>query len=171
MKPEHRRRQAEREKRKAAVRGTHLEQLAGAGALRTAALEQADRHLDRIAKLLPDALAGGLSLAEIARVTGVSRPTLYELKGRYGERVSDLRLALLQAVATKGPIPSGELRKQFGHRSEQLTQTLRSFEERGLIEYFPIDDDQDDVSVDLTPEGLESLEHWFEHAEQREAGA
>ena len=69
------------------------------GAARELALLQAEQQLDRLARLLPNALAGGLSLAEISRVTGVSRPTLYELKARYDDSDADLRLAVLQAVA------------------------------------------------------------------------
>ena len=159
--------QAEREKRRAAVRGVHLEQLAGAGALRSAALEKADQQLDRIAKLLPDALAAGLSLVEIARVTGVSRPTLYELRGRYGDSASDLGLALLQTLATSGPLPLDRLHVHLGRKGPKLAPVLDSFNRQDLIEYAPLED-QDGVSVDLTAKGIVALEHWFEETIEQE---
>src|SRR5687768_12447410 len=92
------------ERGRAAVRALHLDNLEKAGADRAAALRLVDEHLDRIAQMLPLALQAGISLSEISRVTGVSRPTLYELRGRYADSPGDLELAVLQSVATGGPI-------------------------------------------------------------------
>src|SRR5947208_54840 len=106
--------EGQREKRRATVRGLHLAELDDAGRARADALSRADEQLDRIARLLPDALRAGLTLTEIARVTGVSRPTLYELRGRYGEAASDVQLALLQSIATRGPLSVDDLFQHVG---------------------------------------------------------
>ena len=75
------------EKGKALVRALHLSELVATSKAREVALHEAEAQFDRIARLLPDALKGGISMTEIARVTGISRPTLYELRARYGGSV------------------------------------------------------------------------------------
>lgn len=50
--------------------------LAEHGNRRRAALEQASAELDAIAELAPAALAAGITKVEIAKLGGVSRPTL-----------------------------------------------------------------------------------------------
>jgi DNA invertase Pin-like site-specific DNA recombinase len=50
------------------------------GETRRQALTTAEQALDDIAKLLPAALEAGLTTTEIAKLTGVSRPTIYTLK-------------------------------------------------------------------------------------------
>ena len=164
-------RRASREKGRAAARSVHLAELESVGAARAAALTAADKHLDRIARLLPDALKAGLTLVEIARITGVSRPTLYELRGRYGESASDLRLAVLQALATRGPLPFEELLKDFGRSRKEFERTLESFGQDGLIEYVPLDDEDGGPAVELSGEGFERLEHWFEAIADEDAPA
>jgi hypothetical protein len=66
-----------REKGKATVRALHLSELESAGRARAGALAEAEKQLDRVARLLPDAVGGGLSLSEIAgrRSTSYGRVT------------------------------------------------------------------------------------------------
>jgi hypothetical protein len=101
-----------REKGKATVRALHLSELEAAGAARARAIAEADKQLDRVARLLPDALSGGLSLSEIGRVARVSRQTLYELRARYSDSDGDLRLAVLQSVAWMQPTTADEVAEQ-----------------------------------------------------------
>ena len=63
---------AAREKARGVMRGLHLGALEEAGHARGAALEEADQQLQRIGRLLMDALDAGLTMAEIGRLTGVS---------------------------------------------------------------------------------------------------
>jgi DNA-binding IclR family transcriptional regulator len=56
-----------------------LVELSQTGERRQQALEQAQAELDRIAELAGEAVGEGIAIAEIARLTGVSRPTIYEL--------------------------------------------------------------------------------------------
>jgi DNA-binding MarR family transcriptional regulator len=154
--------EAAQEKRRGVVRALHTAELEQAGRFRAAALEEADRQLDRIARLLPDALSGGLNLTEIARITGVSRPTLYELRARYGESASDLHLAVLQSLATRGAQELSDLRRQIGRPLKDIRPVLDSFVKQGFID--------EDVDVDgpeeprmlmwLTSKGEALLEHW-----------
>src|SRR5580704_10596521 len=87
-----------RQKGQGIVRALHESELANAGNERVQALRRAEDQLDRIARLLPGALEAGVGMTEIARITGVSRPTLYELRARYADSARDLRLAVLQAL-------------------------------------------------------------------------
>jgi len=72
------------------------------GAQRAAALKAAEAQLERVARLLPNALGAGLSLTEISRLTDVSRPTLYQLRARQTAAEGNVRLAILQTVANHG---------------------------------------------------------------------
>lgn len=157
------------EKGRALVRGLHLSELQASGAARAMALHEADVQLDRIARLLPDALQAGLSLAEIARVAGVSRPTLYELRARYGGSVGDMRLAVLQTLANRGPLLDSELAEYVGGdaaaRSEAISRYLGT-----CIEIDPGPDNHAILSI--TGEGLELLDAWvfqIEDVEDNEA--
>ena len=154
--------EAAQEKRRGVVRALHTAELEQAGRFRAAALDEADRQLDRIARLLPDALGGGLNLTEIARITGVSRPTLYELRARYGDSASDLHLAVLQSLATRGTQEVAELTQRIGRPPSEIRRVVDSFVKQGFVE--------EDVEVNLpdeprllmwlTSKGETLLEHW-----------
>ena len=144
------------EKGRALVRSLHLSELQAAGAARAVALHEADVQLDRVARLLPDVLAGGLSLTEISRVTGVSRPTLYELRGRYSDSPQDLRLAVLQAIASRGTLTPAGLYELLGGRSAERERIVGDLQDQDIIE-FEIDDEPYYV---LTHGGFALLEHW-----------
>jgi DNA-binding MarR family transcriptional regulator len=154
--------EATQEKRRGVVRALHTAELEQAGRFRAAALEEADRQLDRIARLLPDALSGGLNLSEIGRITGVSRPTLYELRARYGESASDLPLAVLQSLATRGTQELDDLTRHIGRTASDIRAVVKSFVEQGFIEEDVEVDDPDDprLLMWLTPKGADLLEHW-----------
>lgn len=68
------------EKGKSVVRALHLTELEDAGEARSVAADRAKVEREVIRSLLPGSLQVGLSLSEISRVTGVSRPTLYAWK-------------------------------------------------------------------------------------------
>jgi transposase len=150
-----------REKGRALVRALHVEQLEDAGMERHAALQAAEGHLDRIARLLPAALAGGLSLTEIARITGVSRPTLYELRARYSDQPLDLSLGVLQAVATSGSLTEPQLRERLRRPPQDVSRTVAEFERQGFVE-FDIDEDEEGKRpiFFLTEKGYDLLAHW-----------
>ncbi len=150
------------EKGRALVRSLHLSELQAAGAARAVALHEADVQLDRIAKLLPDALAGGISLTEVSRVSGVSRPTLYDLRGRYSDSPRGLRLAILQAIASRGNVTPDDLAESVGGLAGEREQVLRDLRSQDLIEL----DFDDEPYYALTRGGFDVLEHWtFEDLE------
>jgi DNA-binding phage protein len=115
-----------REQGKALVRSTHLSELRAAGAARAAALNESEQQLDRIARVMPNALNAGISLAEIARNTGVSRQTLYELKPRY-DPSGDIQLAVLQTIATRQPITTRELAQHLNRSIRTVRPVVQSF--------------------------------------------
>jgi DNA-binding MarR family transcriptional regulator len=151
----------QQEKGKALARAVHASELQVAGDKRELALHEADVQLDRIAQLLPNALQAGLNIAEIARITRVSRPTLYELKARYGE--GDISLAVLQSVASRTPITPTELAECLGRDEREVTKAARAHIDAGLIDWEPItwrDTGETEMAYELTLKGLEALEAW-----------
>lgn len=161
------------EKGRAIVRTLHANALQEAGAARRAALETAEAELDRIARLMPAALKGGLSLAEIARVTGVSRPTLYELRARYSESDADLRLAVLQTLATEGALSESELSRRLGGPRKGLSALIQALLDQGFLDGGVEEGDDGPYPLfSLSPQGLDLLEHWTfeEERAEREGG-
>jgi hypothetical protein len=156
------------EKGKALVRALHLSELAAASKARELALHEAESQFDRVARLLPDALNGGISMTEIARVTGISRPTLYELRARYGGSVGDLRLAILQAIIANHAVTVAALSERLGRPSKDISLVVEEFLSGDLLH-----EDVEEVGPEeweqrfyVTSNGLAFLEHWeFELAE------
>jgi hypothetical protein len=124
-----------RQKGAGVVRALHETELANAGAERADALRRAEYQLDRIARLLPDALDAGLGMTEIAQLTGVSRPTLYELKARYSESPRDLRLAVLQALMRRETSFPDSLPVHLKRSAAEIRPVLQEFFKLGWIEW------------------------------------
>jgi transposase-like protein len=161
------------EKGKALVRALHLSEFAAAGAARGLALHQIDEQLERVARLLPDALQAGISMSEIARTTGISRPTLYELRARYGGTVGDLRLAVLQVIATSDGSTVDALVERLGRPASEIEAVVAEYEQKELLASEPVRVSEEDHEMQLfmTPHGIRMLEAWiFEADEERENG-
>ena len=159
-----------REKGRALARAVHVSELQAAGAARALALHEAEQQLDRVARLLPDALEAGLSLSEISRITGVSRPTLYELRGRYGGSERDLTLAVLQAVASRGPLTMGELADWLSRDEAEVGRVVRAHIESDRMDWDP-ESRPGSVAVEITSRGLDALEGWEFVMDERDAAA
>jgi len=166
-----------RERAKAAARSVFLGELTDLGRQRTEALQRAEDLADRIARVLPDALAAGIQLTEIGKVTGVSRPTLYTLRARYEVRPHGLHLAVIGALANGGRLDS-DLAEAIG---EPIDDVLRQLEEDGEIQSRVIDveDSGDDgqggswvTAYELTRQGVGVLEDWafdqWQHEKEQE---
>lgn len=160
------------EKGKALVRALHLSELSLAGKARALALHEADEQLDRIARLLPDALQGGISMTEIGRITNVSRPTLYELRGRYGGSVGDLRLAILQAIITNNAVTAEQLVERLGRPRADIDLVVDEFLGGELVEIEPeeVVPGEWEQQLCLTVKGLAFLEHWQFEADADDEG-
>jgi transcriptional regulator with XRE-family HTH domain len=151
-----------REQGRALVRALHVSELQAAGAARNVALHEAELQLDRIARLLPDATQGGLTLAEVARITGVSRPTLYQLRARYGD-AGDIRLAVLQTVANEGEIPLPEVVSTIARDDKETESTAFALVDEGLLEIDPVtylDTGETVPGLSLSHQGADTLEAW-----------
>jgi hypothetical protein len=150
----------------------HSGQLAHAGKARDLALHGAEEQLDRIARLLPDALGGGISLTEISRVTGVSRPTLYELRARYGGSVGDLRLAILQAAITANAVTPDQLVERLSRSITEIKPVVDDFLAGELLDvhHEQVGEDRWEEQLHLTEKGLVFLEHWRFEADGGEVG-
>lgn len=149
----------QREKGRGLVRALHLSELQAAGAARELALHEAEQQVDRIARVLPDALAAGLNMSEVARVTGVSRPTLYELRGRYADR--DLTLAVFQTIANRGRATGPEIAEHLGRPMKRIGAVLKDLLEQQMVRE-DFNDEPDDPAMEywLTDAGFAALEHY-----------
>ena len=149
----------QQEKGKQLVRSVHLGELQAAGEARATALRQAEEQLDRIARLLPDALDGGVRITEIARLTGVSRQTLYELRARYSDSPRDLTLAVMQALLTQYPATAEEVANHLGRSVSDVEAVLKRLRDEGFADWdyesFP-----DAFVTHLTIQGFKAFEDW-----------
>jgi DNA-binding phage protein len=167
----------QREKGRAVLRALHENELADAGAQRAAAIMRAEEQLDRIARLLPDAIEAGLGITEIARLTGLSRPTLYELRGRYSDSPRDLRIAVLQALMRHETSFPDTLPLHLKRSAAEIRPVIEDFRARGWIEWdidggepreapgpdglpFARSDDGVVYPFAVTVAGYEALESW-----------
>ena len=140
----------------AVIRSVHLRGLSEAGAARAAALAEADEQLDRIARLLHDALQGGVSVSEVSRVTGVSRQTLYELRARYGD-TRDLRLAVLQGLLTQSDATLESLSEHLKRPESEIKPIVDEFVAKGFASEWP---SHEGLTFGMTPAGLRALQEW-----------
>jgi hypothetical protein len=161
-----------REKGQALIRALHLSELQAAGAARSLALHEADGQLDRIARVLPDALTSGVSLAEIARITNVSRPTLYELRGRYTDDSRDLTFAVISAIAgRRGPIDSDGVAEHLKRPRDEVAALVKHLIEHDMVDQDFIDGpDGAIVELYLTEKAFSFLEAWDFEERTRDQG-
>jgi hypothetical protein len=71
-------------------------------------------QLDRLAAVLPLAAAIGVTTVDVARESGVSRPTLNSLRSPRRHRWPDAELAVLAGIAIHGPLDTDELAERMG---------------------------------------------------------
>jgi len=99
-----------------------------------------------------------LTLAEIGRIANVSRPTLYQLRGRYGS-TADLRRALLDAVSERPVVAFDDLVNEIGRPRDELWAQLAGFVDTGSMEVEPIEGEEPQPGFVLTKKGAALLEH------------
>lgn len=143
------------------VLALHRSEIEAAGNARALALYQAEEHLDRIARRIPEALAAGLSVSEIARISGLSRPTIYELRGRYSASDGDVEFAVVSAVARLQPVTTNDLHDAIGRGVEAIADVLSGLEQKRYVER-DIEETDDGVRQiwNLTSNGFGYLEAW-----------
>ena len=99
-------------------------------------------------------------MAEIARVTGVSRQTLYELRGRYGD-TADLRLAVLQAILTQWPAALDDLAEHLKRPASEIKPLVDELMDQELVELdLDVRIENRDYPYAMTAAGLRALESW-----------
>ena len=100
-------------------------------------------------------------MAEIARATGVSRQTLYELRGRYGD-TADLRLAVLQAMLTQWPVTLGDLVQHLRRPEAEIRPLVGELMDEELVEFDldPSYAESGTYPYAVTSAGLRALESW-----------
>ncbi len=150
----------QREKARGALRALYLGEAASLGQRRSNALREAEEQLDKLARLLPNAVDAGIGIAELARAADVSRPTLYQLKARYSDDPGDLRLAVLQATLRGGT--AQEIADHLRRPVDEVDALLREFEETDWVGW-DMETDKDGshlMAWHLSLAGLKALEGW-----------
>jgi hypothetical protein len=140
-----------RETANGALRALYLGTFADAGRRRAEALREADAQLDRLCRLLPNAVAAGIGIAEISRVADVSRPTLHKLLPRGLDKPRDIRLGVLQA--TLGGATAREISKIVRWPRGDVDGLLATFAERGWVQAA-------DEQWYLSPKGVDAISSW-----------
>jgi DNA-binding phage protein len=115
-----------------ASRGLYREELRLAVETRDSSLTQAEEAGRRIERLLPGAVEAGIPVAELAELSGLSRPTLYRMLARVRETLDldqiadELEIELASASADLGQ-PAGlfQLAERKGVTQEHLLDSLR----------------------------------------------
>lgn len=108
-----------------------------------------------------------MSMVHVGRVTGVSRPTLYELRAKYGEGAIDFNFTVLDTLARRGSMSISELKHRLG---DSVGEHLADFQRQDLLDVEPEPTADGYIGVvAITPQGLELLEHWRLHIDEREA--
>jgi DNA-binding phage protein len=141
---------------RALVQTLHRHELEEAGAARKAALAEADAQLERIAEHLSGAVRAGISMAEIARSTGVSRQTLYQLQKRHS--APDLRFAVLAAVAEMSTQTVAELARATAQEEATVREVVQRLAADGLLAVSAPPTGAERVS--LTANGEDALAAW-----------
>ncbi len=151
----------QREKGRGVVRALHLSELRAARAARELAIREADLQLERIARILPNALGAGITLSEVARVTGLSRPTLYQLKARYSDDDRDVVLGVFQTIANVGRATDASLAENLGRQVDEIEKVRKGFLDQGLLDE-DFNDNPDDPAMEywLTEAGFRALEEY-----------
>jgi DNA-binding MarR family transcriptional regulator len=145
---------------KALVEALYRHELVEAGDQRKAALADAQRQLKRIGQHVAGAVAAGVSLAEVARLTGVSRPTLYELLDSQEKGAADVRFEVLAAVACEGAASAGMVAEKLGRDDHRVRRIVAKLVGEGWLE--PPEDavGNEARQVVLTVRGEEALATW-----------
>lgn len=154
---------AHHERGKALLQRLHRQALNEAGAALSSARRVADEQAARIAKLVPGALAAGLSASEIAERVGLSRQRIYELRSSPppGQGVEQRILGLL---ATEGALTGPAIAGRLDEAGGTVQSRLEALKSGGLVREAVAryaDGTEPTVYFGLTAEGEAALEQQF----------
>jgi DNA-binding phage protein len=116
-----------------ALQALHRNELTDSGRRIQQSRDAAQRELDRIAVFLPGARHAGMTMSEISQLTGLSRPTLYELQNRSSTVELDITLAVLSALGGLGPQTAEQLSGVTKIAEQVLAQALEGLVTRELV--------------------------------------
>jgi hypothetical protein len=92
-----------------ALQVLHRRELQECGRRINESRDATQREVDRIATFLPGARHAGITMSEISQLTGLSRPTLYELQNRSRVGEPDLARVVLSVLGGLGPQTTEQL--------------------------------------------------------------
>jgi transcriptional regulator with XRE-family HTH domain len=116
-----------------ALQVLHRRELAESGRRIKAGREDNQRELRRIASFLPGARHAGLTMTEISELTGMSRPTLYQLQtGKAGDD-RDPTVTLLNALGGLGPQTAEQLAGVMRIAETIVARTIEDLVARQLV--------------------------------------
>lgn len=123
----------ERNRARALLAGLSREALEVAGDRIQAAQDQLDEEIDRVAIHVAGAVNAGIPMSEIAKLTGLSRQKLYELKKRGGGDRDDLPYRALAVLAGAGALDSGQLASNLEVDADEIEPVVRSLLTQGWV--------------------------------------
>jgi hypothetical protein len=141
-----------------ALKNAYRAELVRAGEARQAALHQAESQLERLSDLLPGATQAGISVTEVARLTNVSRPTVYELL-RASDGEPDVA-ALILASVVQSPKTKADLAEITELPPTRLVAITADLTHRGWLELVPAGGERSDDVYLATQNGENALATW-----------
>jgi transcriptional regulator with XRE-family HTH domain len=115
-----------------ALQVLHRRELSESGRLIRESRDATQRELGRIAAFLPGARHAGLTMTEISELTGLSRPTLYQLQNDQGTSRT-VTLAVLSALGGMGPQTTEQLSGATKIAEAAIASVLEELVARELV--------------------------------------
>lgn len=148
---------------RAIVQSLSRQALEEAGERLAVAQQRADDELELIAQHIAGAIGVGISISEIARLTGLSRPKVYELRDRYRPADSELEMRVLAQLAASGGLSSEQLADQLDVSLDRVRRAIGALEERSHVRLALTYYDASDPTAlyRIAPDAYPTLERWI----------
>jgi DNA-binding phage protein len=148
---------------RALVRNLSRQALEEAGERLAVAQQRADHEFELIAQHIAGAIGVGLSISEIARLTGLSRPKVYELRDRYRPADGELEMRVLAQLAASGGLSTEQLADQLDESLARLREAIEALEARTHVRlaltYYDASDPTELYRI--APDAYPTLERWI----------
>jgi DNA-binding MarR family transcriptional regulator len=150
-------------KSRALIHALYRQALEDAGEKIAQAQAELQGEIDRVGLQISGAVDSGISISEIAGLTGLSRQKLYELRQRQQGNLEDLDMRLLAQLAASGALTPSQLSAQLRVEESTVAQILRELEDEGavrpLISFY--EGGEETAHLKISASGEEKLERWM----------
>lgn len=156
-------RHRDRARHRALVKELHREALSEEGQRLQALQEQTEQGMGRLGYRVVAALQAGFSVSEVAKLSGVSRSKVYELRDLYGAQFDDLDMRALARLAAGGGMTVDGLAEQLERPVDQVSALVNQLLERQLVRVAitQYDGGNPEAWFRLTADGMRAVEDWI----------